>query len=305
MTRPRIVDASATLALSRRTTRRYFLLHPDEAREMEQAYWYCLAYAAKRHGVLVHAACLMSTHSHEVVTDVRGELPRFLHTFHLYLALCTKAIRGWSEEVFNKESSAAHELLTPEAMIESIAYLITNPVNCGAVRYAKDWPGARTLPKEVGTRVIRVRRPKHYFNPENPKWPEEIELQLEMPVALSLDYGDELARARIGERVRHRERQAWEEARRTGNPFLGVRRVLKVAHTRRATSYEEFGRLNPRFASAGDRGVAAQAVKRIRAFYERYARALASWTAGDRTVCFPLGTWWMRVHHGAPCGLGP
>ncbi|MBT8465791.1 MAG: hypothetical protein KJO57_13980, partial [Deltaproteobacteria bacterium] len=41
MTRPRIVDPGATLALSRRTTRRHFLLHPDEAREMEQIYWYC------------------------------------------------------------------------------------------------------------------------------------------------------------------------------------------------------------------------------------------------------------------------
>ena len=62
MTRPRIVDAGATLALCRRTTRRHFLLHPDEARQMEQVYWYCLAYAAQLHGVRVHAACLMSTH---------------------------------------------------------------------------------------------------------------------------------------------------------------------------------------------------------------------------------------------------
>ena len=76
MTRPRIVEAGATLALSRRTTRRHFLLHPDEARQMEQVYWYCLAYAAQLHGVLVHAACLMSTHCHEVITDVRGEYPK-------------------------------------------------------------------------------------------------------------------------------------------------------------------------------------------------------------------------------------
>jgi hypothetical protein len=38
MTRPRIVDPGATLALSRRTTRRHFLLHPDQARQMEQVY---------------------------------------------------------------------------------------------------------------------------------------------------------------------------------------------------------------------------------------------------------------------------
>ena len=102
VTRRRIIEPGATWALSRRTTRRYFLLNPDQARELEQCYWYCLTYAAKLHGVLVHAACLMSTHAHEVITDVRGEYPRFLETLHRYLELCTKADSGWPEEVFNK-----------------------------------------------------------------------------------------------------------------------------------------------------------------------------------------------------------
>jgi len=226
MTRPRIVEPGATLALSRRTTRRHFLLHPDEARQMEQAYWYCLAYAAQRHGVLVHAACLMSTHAHEVITDVRGEYPRFLENFHRTLALCTKALRGWPEEVFNKDSTGVHTLLTAEAVLESIAYLIANPVEAGAVRYAKDWPGAQTLPADIGTRVIIVQRPPHYFDPENPKWPERLELRLEMPVALQLDFGLELARERIAARLRHREHRAWNEARRTGRAFLGPRIFL-------------------------------------------------------------------------------
>jgi hypothetical protein len=59
----------------------------------------------------------MSTHSHEVITDVRGELSLFLQTFHRHMALCVKAIRGWPGEVFDKRSTGAHELLTPEATI--------------------------------------------------------------------------------------------------------------------------------------------------------------------------------------------
>ncbi|MBW2379561.1 MAG: hypothetical protein JRG70_08420, partial [Deltaproteobacteria bacterium] len=74
MTRRRIVEPGMIWALSRRTTRRHFILNPDEARQMERAYWYCLGHAAQLHGVAVHAGCLMSTHSHEVITDVRGEL---------------------------------------------------------------------------------------------------------------------------------------------------------------------------------------------------------------------------------------
>ena len=112
---------------------------------------------------------------------------------------------------------------------EAIAYLIANPVKAGAVRYAKDWPGAHTLPTHLGTRVIRVKRPTHYFDPNNAEWPEELELRLEMPVALELDYGPELARERIAERVRDKQHQAWNKAKRAGMSFVGPRRV-RVCH---------------------------------------------------------------------------
>ena len=140
-------------------------------------------------------------------------------------------------------------------------------VEAGAVRYAKDWPGAHTLPTHVGTRVIRVKRPAHNFDPNNAEWPEELEL--------------------------------------TGMSFVGPRRVLRLAHTKRAKSYELFGSLNPQFAAAGNRAAATEAVKRLRAFKAQYARALGEWAAGDRSACFPQGTWWMRVCHGARCGPGP
>lgn len=305
MTRRRIIEPGKTTALSRRTTRRYFLLNPDQTGELKQCYWYCLGLAAQRHGVVVHAACLMSTHSHEIVTDVRGVLPRFLQEFHRLLALATKALRGWPGEVFDKRSTGQHELLTPEATIEALAYLISNPVEAGAVRYAKDWPGAHTLPRDIGTRVVRARRPAHYFDPDNPDWPDVVELRLEMPAALDLDYGIELAQQRIAQRVKAREHTAWQESKRTGIAFVGARRVVRQAHTKRARSYEAWGGLNPQFAAAGHRGAATEAVRRLRTFNAQYDKALRAWTAGRRTVLFPQGTWWMRVCHGARCGPEP
>lgn len=305
MTRRRMIEPGKIWALSRRTTRRYFLLNPDQARELEQCYWYCLGYAAKRYGVLVHAGCLMSTHSHEVVTDVRGELPRFLQEFHRLLALTTKAKRGWPGEVFDKRSTGQHVLLTPDATVEALAYLIANPVEAMAVRYAKDWPGAHTSPQDIGTRVVKVRRPRHYFDPENPEWPEIVELRLEMPTALELDYGTALAQQRIRARVREREHRAWQESKRTGIAFVGARRVLRQAPTKRVRTYEAFGHLNPQFAASRHRDAAIEAVMRLRAFNAQYDKALSEWTRGKRTVLFPVGTWWMRVCHGARCGPGP
>jgi hypothetical protein len=247
----------------------------------------------------------LSTHSHEVVTDVRGELPRFVQEFHRLLALTTKALRGWPGEVFDKRSTGQHALLTPEATIEALAYLISNPVEAGAVRYARDWPGAHTLPRDIGCRVMEVQRPPHYFNADNAHWPEVIELRLEMPTALELSYGTELAQARIAARVREREHRAWEESKRTGIAFVGARRVLRQSPTKRARSYEAFGSLNPQFAAAGHQGVARETIRRLRAFNAQYDQALAAWMAGIRTVRFPEGTWWMRVCHGARCGPGP
>jgi putative transposase len=305
MTRRRIIEPGKIWALSRRTTRRYFLLNPDRARQIEHCYWYCLGLAAQRHGVVVHAGCLMSTHSHEVVTDVRGVLPHFLREFHRLLALTTKALRGWPGEVFDKRSTGMHALLTPEATIEAIAYLISNPVEAMAVRYAKDWPGAHTLPYEIGTRTVRTKRPSYYFDPDNAEWPDLVELRLEMPAALELDYGTELAQRRIAERVRHREHRAWQESKRSGIAFLGPQRVVRQSPTKRAQSYEAFGSLNPQFAAAGHRNAATDAVRRLREFNARYDRAFAAWTAGKRTVAFPYGTWWMRVCHGARCGPAP
>lgn len=42
--------------------------------------------------------------------------------------------------------SGVYALSTPDAILESIASLIANPVAAGEVRYAKDWPRAQTLP---------------------------------------------------------------------------------------------------------------------------------------------------------------
>jgi len=126
-----------------------------------------------------------------------------------------------------------------------------------------------------------------------------------MPAMLELDYGVELAQQRIAARVRERERRALQEAKRSGRSFVGSRRVLRLAHTKRARSYEEFGSLDPQFAAAGHRDAAVHAVRRLRRFNAQYDKALHAWTSGDRNACFPSGTWWMRVCHGARCGPAP
>lgn len=282
----------------RRSTRRYFLFRPDEHGMVEQIFWYCLGVAAQKHGIIVHAAILMSTHIHLVYTDVRGVQPDFKRDFHRTFAQFMKALLGWPEEVFNKYLTGEHEPLTADAVLDDIAYLIANAVSAFAVRYAKDWPGPKTLPRDVGTRVVVAARPDGFCDPDNHAWPEYVELPLEMPAILTAKHGDDEARALIAERVREYERAAFAESQQEGIPFRGARRCMRVPHTARARSFELFGKLNPRFKASGDLDAAREAIAGIDEFETKYERALARWTAGDRRVVFPHGTWWMRVHHG-------
>jgi putative transposase len=292
-------------SVDRRTTRRYFLFKPDEQRRVENLFWYCLAVAAAKHGIVVHAACLMSSHIHLVYTDVHGVQPRFKAEFHRLFANGLKVFIGWPEEVFKAGAGGEHEPLDAHALVEDIAYVIANPASALAVRYAKDWPGAQTLPGDIGRRVIRATRPTFYFNPRNPNWPPVAELRLEMPEALEVAFGVDSARRRIADKVRRLERKALGDSKEKGIPFRGVRRVLRVARTVRARAFEAFGKINPRFRAAGNWELARSKVRAMRLFEAMYAEALARWTAGERRVLFPSGTWWMRVHHGARCHPPP
>jgi hypothetical protein len=292
-------------SIDRRTTRRYFLFTPDDAGVVKNLFWYCLAVCAEKHGVIVHAAMLMSTHLHLVYTDARGVQPDFKRDLHRLFALGIKAMRGWPEEVFKAGQGGEHEPLNEAALVEDIAYAIANPSAALAVRYAKDWPGAKTAPRDIGRRVIVATRPSHFFDSDNPQWPEVATLHIQMPAALELAYGIEAAQRLISAEVKRLESQALERSKRSGVPFKGARRVMQTPHTTRACKHELFGKVNPRFRAAGDRDQARKKVAEMHQFDCDYGHALERWTAGDRHAIFPHGTWAMRVQHGVRCHPPP
>jgi putative transposase len=294
-----IVRPGQVWVISRRTTRRHFLLTPDQQRSVERIVLYLLGYYCDKFGVLLHAVVVMSNHIHYIITDRRGVRPRFKEEFHRVLANCLKAHLGWPEEVWNKSKTGEHEPLNAEALVEQCGYVIANPPLAGAVRYSRDWPGLKTSPADLGRRVERVERPTAYLR-DAELWPEHVDVRFEMPAMLEAEYGAVEARKRVAASVRRHEAVALAESRRTGRPFLGPRRVLRQKHTERARSYEAFQSLNPRWAAAGDREAAAAKKAELLQWNADYDQALALWTSGKRSrALFPNGTWWMRVHHGA------
>jgi hypothetical protein len=184
--------------------------------------------------------------------------------------------------------------------VQKLAYTIANPVDAGLVRYAKDWPGVKVRVDELGTKTWTVRRPQHWFDPDNPDWPEEVTLTTTLPKMLLEGTTVEAVRAEIGAEVQRRERAAHEAARREGRSFMGAERVLRASPYRRAKTPEPIRQRFPTFAvgSGVHREHFFDAVSELRAFRAAYRAALSRWREGERDVEFPRGTWWMhRFHH--------
>jgi hypothetical protein len=300
MSRPRRIEAGTTWMVSRRVTRRHFLLRPDADESLQQIYWFCTAVVAAALGIEVHSVQVLSNHIHEVLTDTRGNLPRFFELRNRLLANCIKCHRGWPEEVFSRTEASYQRLLTPDAIVKEIAYVTVNCVAAFLVRTPRRWPGVKVLVDEIGRRVVTAKRPRMYLDQKSSQWPEEVELRITMPRALVDEYGDEeSARAAIQAAVEQGVEQAHAAAKAQGRAFQGKDRVLKTSPMARANSWEDFRSRLPTFVAAGDRKAAASAVAELHGFHADYRDKWKRWKDGDRTVVFPYGTWKIWFCHGA------
>jgi hypothetical protein len=291
-----------TWFVTRRTTRRHHLLSPDEAGKVEQLYWYTTAVFAKKYEVGLHMVQLMSTHPHETLTDTRGVLPLFNQRRNCVLARALKVLLGWPEEVFSKTPACWVELPTAKAVIKAMGYTGANCVAAGLVRSPEEWPGAKVLPDDIGNRVVRVERPDFYFDPNNPDWPDVVEIPIVMPqLLLDAFETEDAAREAIQAELDAQVHKAHHDNMAKGREYADAKQVIASPHTCRASSYEKFGSRIPTFAAAGDPEVARTMVRQRRAFLWAYRKAWLAWRAGDHSVIFPAGTWKMRVYHAARC----
>ena len=289
MSQPRCIVPGRTYLVTRRTTRRSFVLRPDADGTTQNAYWYLTAVLANAYGIVFHAVQMMSTHMHEVLTDTRGELPRFLQERNRLFANVLKVHRDWDEEVFAR--GAPHLLLLrgPAAILQEIGYTMANCVEAGLVEKPESWPGVSAV-AGASPRVVSAQRPRMYLDPENPRWPEEASLTLTVPVELSSAFGDGAA-----DLVREAVRSAVGKARaaivEAGRRFAQAATLTSVPPETRATTPVEERKRMPNFAAAGVHEEIERAARERSLFMESYYAALQRVKDGLRDVLFPAGTW--------------
>ena len=296
MTAPRRIVRDTTYLITRRCTQREFLLTPSALTNL--VFKFVLAAAAARHRILIHAVCVMSDHFHLVVTDRGASLPAFSQLLDGVIAKALNALHGRWENFWAPGSYSAVELVTPDDVVEKVAYTLANPASADLVEHGRQWPGVWSDPRSIGAPGERIERPGHYFAADG-SFRDLATVELCFSVPPGFDSA-EAFQAKVLARVEQLEKDAAAHRRASSITVLGVRRILKQRHTERPTSREPRRSLKPRVA-ARDPERRIEALDRMMSFLERHRNALVKYCGGDKTAIFPLGTYLMRVRFGVSC----
>lgn len=291
MSLPRRILKGTTYLLTRRCTRRMFLLRPSK--ETNQIFLYCLAYAAETTGVLLHAFSVLSNHHHIVLTDPEGRLPDFTRCLHQLVSKCINASLGRWENFWEIIQPSQVALEEDEDVLDKIIYTICNPVSSFLVDSSKKWPGLCTTPDDIQKGEFVINKPKAFFA-LNGKMPENITLRITRPNIMN-QLSDEELTALIKSRAEEKEKELRKKAKMNNIHFLGARRVSrqKTFHSPRTIAPRR--NLKPRVA-AKNKWRRIEALRRLQGWVKAYREALKQWKAGARDVVFPAGTYAM-VHH--------
>ena len=295
-----VLPASSYLVTRRCSERRFFLL-PSEL--TNQIFLYCMAIAAERTGVLVHAFCVLSNHYHLVVTDRDARLPECMQLMNGLIARALNASRGRWEQCFEAggASYSAVRLESPETLLEKLLYTLANPVSSGLVRHAHTWPGLWSRPRDLMAEPLVAVRPRQFFRDEDDdgQMPLTASLRLARPPGFD-DLSDDALRELIAGRLLQRENELTATAASEGRAFLGVKTVLAQHWNDAPTTREPRRKLDPRVAERDPlRRIAALA--RLLDFWRDYRLAWLRFAAGDRAAIFPEGTYLLRVRFGVHC----
>ena len=141
MTAPRQILPGSCYLVTRRCTQRQFLLRPSVV--SNEIVEYCLALAADQTGVELHAVCVMSNHWHAVVSDPFACLPEFLERVHRLTARALNASLGRWENFWSSDKPSVVRLVTEQAVLDEMAYVLANPTAAGLVNSPREWPGSR------------------------------------------------------------------------------------------------------------------------------------------------------------------
>ena len=288
MTAPRRIVEGEFYLVTRRTMLRTYLLRPHP--EVNRMFEYCLAEAAKKHGIELIAWCPMSNHYHAVIYDPGGRVPAFIERFHKMLAKVLSVHHGRFEGIWSREQTCLTRLVTMSDVFDKVVYVLSNPAAAHLVEDIAQWPGASSW-KLMGSEAKTVARPKVYFRDDG-RMPEKVELRAVAPHGLrgeSYKAWSDRVRAAV------KQRQAGlAEERPKNRPVLGRKRVLAMDPLAAPKTEAPRRKLRPHLACKDKERMKAERhlLKKFRADYKTMLLRVRT---REGRVEFPEGTYRLRL----------
>lgn len=299
MSHPRMSIPGGTYLITRTTAMSLFLLTPSKA--VNEIMEYCIAWAARGRGILIHAVSVESNHFHLVVTDTQGRLSEFMQELNRSAARCllqhyrNRFPQRRIDALWTRSQSFnALLLVNPEAVLDKLVYTLTNPVKDGLVRDYRKWPGFNTRPSDWRRGARTARRPSEYFK----NTPEIIDYHVCAPSQLCASLEQAIATVEL--HVRMAQEQASVELAAQGRSFAGVNAVLATSPLDAPGTPQPVGGLKPTLAAGSDHEALCVAKAALMTFRRAYREAWREFKARAKAL-FPGGTLLMRTRFGQAC----
>ncbi|MBN2341824.1 MAG: transposase [Deltaproteobacteria bacterium] len=290
MTLPRCFLKNKTYLVTRRISQRQYRLRPT--RLNRQIFLYCVAIAAQKTGVQIHAVCVLSNHWHVVVSDPEARIAEFYGWVHEYVAKAVNCSQGRRENLWSSDKTSVIPLESSEDVLDKIIYTLCNPVSAQLIAKAKNWKGVWLYAKH---HAQTVKRPEIYFR-ENGNMPEFISLEITKPPCFAEHTWDSYEQM-VETDIARREGEIAKEMQHTGKQFMGMDAVMKQGFSNSPTNHEQRRQLNPKIA-AKDKWLRIDAINRYKQFIAEYWNALKEWQKGHRDIIFPPGAYALRIYAG-------
>jgi REP element-mobilizing transposase RayT len=271
-----------------------FLLRPEPAIHEAVLEWLTRTQRAYP-GVHLFGLCVMSNHLHLLVRDTQGELAAWASYLLGNLARSVNAIRERCGVVFERRYSA-EPVLDDAALLDRLAYLVTNPVNAGLCDQSRHWPGlvlwTRTGEPDlhevswVGRKAYRSARYRARQRGQAPPDPDAFRVRGTLaihPLPTEIGSSSE-GRCEIAEAIAAREHELAADRRRSGRPAMTRREVL-------AQDWQAAPRRPKRSprppCHTTERSLRKAFIEGFREFVGAFREASAQWRLGIRNVTFP------------------
>ena len=181
-----------------------------------------------------------------------------------------------------------------EAFLQTLVYISCNPAKDGLVPYATGWLGPLLIAHHAMLEEV-IERPKLPFY-ENSSLPERVVLREVLPDGLE-DFDPERLHAAWIRGHEQKEHEVRAQFRRTGRTFMGMKKILRQSPDAAPRSRASFGEIIPTIICKNVKARIAWFQWRARreSLYQHCRRLFLD---GDRSVTFPIGTWFKHIIDG-------